>query len=306
MSVVRVRGALAVLLAGLFLMIGAAPAQADPAPLSQVTITFPDGPETSTGGTIAVRFDAGGDSRVTGFRYSLGSRPLSGTVEADVPGGSATVSLSVGSIAGDRQVFAAAVDNDGLVGPLNQATINVTQTVLFQGWVKDLDGIPVEGATVTLEPGGYQQTSDESGKVEFSGIPTGEYTTTATATLNGNCPVAASQLLLIGKHGVTFQFILRPVSGEPCPPDEVEVPPATLGGVVQGAEGEITVTLEPGGLRTTTNEFGWYEFPALQAGTYTVTATADGGNCGVTASGEAVLNGYEQTLDLYLQPVACP
>jgi hypothetical protein len=306
MSVVSVRGALAVLLAGLFLMIGAAPAQADPAPLSQVTITFPDGRETVTGGTIAVRFDAGGDSRVTGFRYSLGSWPLSGTVEADVPGGSATVSLSVGSIAGDRQVFAAAVDNDGLVGPLNQATINVTQTVQFRGRVLLPSWLPAEGATVTLEPGGYRQTSDESGEVEFRGIPAGEYTATATATLNGNCPVAAGQLLWISKYGTSFEFHLRPVNGEPCPPDEVEVPPATLGGVVQGAEGEITVTLEPGGLRTTTNEFGWYEFPALQAGTYTVTAAADGGDCGVTASGEAVLNGYDQTLDLYLQPVACP
>lgn len=306
MSVVCVRGTLAVLLASLFLVIGAPPARADSVRLNQVAITFPDGPETVTGGVIAVSFNASGDSRVTAFRYGLDSSAMSGTVDADVPGGSATVSRSVGSIAGDRQVFAAVVGADGLIGPLNQATINVTQTVLFEGWVKDLDGMPVEGATVTLEPGGYQQTSDESGKVEFSGIPTGEYTATATAMLNGNCPVAASQPLLIGKHGATFQFILRPVSGEPCPPIEVEVPPATLGGVVQGAEGAIAVTLEPGGLQTTANEFGWYEFPALEAGTYTVTATAAGADCDLTASGETVVNGYDQTLDLYLQPVTCP
>jgi len=306
MSVVSVRGTLAVLLAGLFLVLGAAPARADPVPLNQVTITFPDGPETVTGGTIAVRFDAGRDSRVTGFRYGLDSSARSGTVDADVPGGSATVTVSVGSIAGHRQVFAVAVGEDGLVGPLNQATINVTQTVQFRGRVLLPSWLPAEGAIVTLEPGGYRQTSDESGMVEFSGVPAGEYTTTATATLNGNCPVAASQVLEIDGQGLDFEFYLRPVSGEPCPPVEVEVPPATLGGVVQGAEGEITVTLEPGGLQTAANEFGWYEFSALQAGTYTVTATAAGADCGLMASGETVLNGYEQTLDLYLQPVTCP
>lgn len=177
----------------------------------------------------------------------------------------------------------------------------------LEGWVKAPSGLPLEGVTVTLEPGGYQQASDASGRVLFTELPTGEYLLSASTTLNGNCPVSRSQLLYIDQYGVTFGIYLYPEDGEPCPPPaDPEVPPATLGGIVWGeAAGEVTVTLQPGGLQTTTGEWGGFEFPGLAPGAYTLTATAAGGDCGLTANFETVLNGVDSWYDLFLEPSPC-
>ncbi|BEL12781.1 hypothetical protein Q0Z83_109720 [Actinoplanes sichuanensis] len=181
-------------------------------------------------------------------------------------------------------------------------------TGTFEGWVKDPGGLPLEGVTVTLEPGGYQQNSDASGRVLFTDLPVGEYLVSASTTLNGDCPVSRSQLLFVDQYGITFGLTLYTEDGEPCPPPaEPEVPAATLGGLVWGeAVAGVTVTLQPGGLQATTNEWGGFEFPGLAAGTYTLTATAAGGDCGLTASLEAVLGGTDSWYDLFLEPTVCP
>jgi hypothetical protein len=180
-----------------------------------------------------------------------------------------------------------------------------TETGRLEGWVTDPGGLPLAGVTVTLEPGGYQQTSDASGRVDFTGIPAGQYQGSASAILNGNCPVASSLSLAIDQYGLVVRFTLYPVNGDVCPPPaEPDVPAATLGGIVWG-EGEITVTLEPGGLQAVANEWGGFEFPGLAPGAYTMTATAAGADCGLTASVETVLNGQDQWFDLFLEPATC-
>jgi hypothetical protein len=181
------------------------------------------------------------------------------------------------------------------------------QTGTLEGWVKDPGGLPLEGVAVTLEPGGYQQNSDASGRVLFTDLPVGEYLLSASTTLNGDCPVSRSQLLYIDQYGITFGIHLHTADGEPCPPPaDPEVPTAMLGGVVWGeAAGEVTVTLQPGGLRATTNEWGGFEFPGLAPGAYTLTATAAGGDCGLTANFETVLNGVDSWYDLFLEPAPC-
>lgn len=206
----------AALLTGLFLLTGAMPAQAHRGgALPQPAITFPNGPEVTAGGTLTVTFDAGGDRRVTGFRYSLDSPTLDQTGKAAVRGGRATVSLDVGAISGDRPLFAVAVGGHGRTSALTQATISVTQTVPFSGTV--LNGItwlPAPGATVTLEPGGLQATADSNGAFAFTGVPSGVYT--ATATVGGTCPASSSQTLLIDGQGLYFEFYLFPAEGEAC------------------------------------------------------------------------------------------
>ncbi|GGN82384.1 hypothetical protein GCM10010112_59750 [Actinoplanes lobatus] len=182
----------------------------------------------------------------------------------------------------------------------------------FRTWVKDPGGRSLEGITVTLEPGGYQQVSGADGSAVFSGFPVGEYRVSATAVLNGDCPVAAGQTLLLDRYGLEFTLMMYTANGEECPPVVEEPLPATLGGLVmdhdgwQPADGGGIVTLQPGDLQTTISEFGWYEFPGLPAGDYTVTATTPGGACGFTATWNITMNGYDQTVDLYPQAATCP
>jgi hypothetical protein len=311
MSFSAIRCGFAVFITMLLATIGlaAAPAQAAPAPLTVPVITFPDGTEAAAGSTLTVTFDAGGDRRVTAFRYSLGAYTLDLTAVADRPGGTATVALEVGTTRGSRQLFAAAADRHDRISPSTQASIFVVSDLMLDGVV--LDGttwLPVEGAVVTLQPGGYQATSDADGLYEFRGVPTGEYT--VQGTRGGDCPAASyNQPLLLDGNGLTFRITLYPLDPDSCLPVEPEYPPATIAGFAgdysfQPIEGGATVTLEPLGLQTTTDEAGGFVFTDVKAGTYTLTATANTG-CWNTPSGAVVLQGSEQTIDLWFEPATC-
>jgi len=48
---------------------------------------------------------------------------------------------------------------------------------------------PVEGATVTLEPGGMSMVTGPDGTYRFDGFPAGHYT--LTATKDGSCPLSS-------------------------------------------------------------------------------------------------------------------
>ncbi|MEU4690383.1 carboxypeptidase regulatory-like domain-containing protein [Actinoplanes sp. NPDC023714] len=209
--------AVAMVLAGFTLIAGAAPAQARPAVPAQPAITFPNGSQATAGGTITVTFDAGGDRRVTGFRYSLGTATLDAAVAAGVRGGTATVDLAVGDITGDRQLFAAAVDRFGRVGPLNLAAVSVTPAAGGQLTGTVLNGYtwqPIAGATVTLAPGGLQVTTGDNGAFTVGGVAAGTYA--VTAAVGGDCPATSTQTLDIDGQGLYFEFYLFPE----CAPEQ--------------------------------------------------------------------------------------
>jgi hypothetical protein len=175
----------------------------------QPAIIFPNGSETAPGGTLTVTFAASGDKGVTKFRYSLDSPALDRTAEPVTPGGSVTVTLDVGTTTGPRPIYAVAVDRRNRTSDLTQAEIIVTPTTQLDGTVLSLSTwLPVEGATVTLEPGGRQTTTDANGFYSFSGVGPGVYT--VTATLGGDCPSAGSQTVEIDGQGLTLELYLLP------------------------------------------------------------------------------------------------
>ncbi|MBB2949021.1 hypothetical protein FB565_008807 [Actinoplanes lutulentus] len=209
--------AAAMVLAGFTLIIGTAPAQARPAGLTQPAITFPNGSQATAGATITVTFDAGGDRRVTGFRYSLGTTTLGATVAAGVRGGTATADLAAGEITGDRPLYAAAVDRFGRVGPLTQATVSVTPAAEGQLTGSVLNGytwLPIAGATVTLAPGGLQVTTGDNGAFTVAGVTPGTYA--VTAEVGGDCPATSTQTLDIDGQGLNVEFYLFPE----CTPEQ--------------------------------------------------------------------------------------
>lgn len=149
-------------------------------PLPAVVV-FPGGTEANTGGQISVTFNAGGDTNVTKFRYSIGSTAVDTEVSASAPGGTATVAINVGSVVGERSLFVVAVDDGNRRSGLAQAYFQVTAATSLSGSVlDDADFTPLVGAVVTLEPGGHRTTSDNSGAYAFTGMPPGTYTLAAT------------------------------------------------------------------------------------------------------------------------------
>ncbi|BAL88066.1 hypothetical protein AMIS_28460 [Actinoplanes missouriensis 431] len=209
--------AMAMVLAGLTLIAGAAPAQARRAGLAQPAITLPGGSQAVAGGTVTVTFDAGGDRRVTGFRYSFGSATLDARVAAGVRGGTATVDLAVGDITGDRPLYAAVVDRFGRVGPLNQATVTVTPVAGGELTGRVLNGytwLPIAGAAVTLSPGGLQVSTGDDGAFSVGGVTPGVYA--VTAAVGGDCPATSTQTLEIDGQGLAVEFYLFPE----CAPEQ--------------------------------------------------------------------------------------
>ncbi|MFP5287258.1 MAG: carboxypeptidase-like regulatory domain-containing protein, partial [Thermoanaerobaculia bacterium] len=75
------------------------------------------------------------------------------------------------------------------------------QTGSLFGIVADPQGAPLPGATVTLSGGGAPQvqTTDETGRFRFPGLPPGEYD--LEARLDGFSPVEYSGLLIsVGRN----------------------------------------------------------------------------------------------------------
>lgn len=176
-------------------------------------ITLPNGSQATAGGTITVTLDTGGDRRVAGFRHSLGTTSVDATVASGVRGGTATVDLAVGDITGHRQLFAAAVDRFGPVGPLSQVTVSITPAAgdMLTGTV--LNGYtwqPIACATVTLAPGGLQVITGRrrrhAGHLRSAGRRWG----------GGDCPATFTQSLELDGQGLYFQFYLFPE----CAPEQ--------------------------------------------------------------------------------------
>jgi hypothetical protein len=172
-------------------------AATQPQPVRPLTpsISFPDGNTTVQGGTLAMRLDTNGDESVTQFRYSVRTLALDLTAVPNQPGGFAIVQLPVGTISGASSVFAVA--NNGTKDSLITAgSIEVQSLTSLTGRVVDIATfLPVEGATVRVEPGGHQTTTTAEGEFSFPAgdLPVGDYTISASyGACSGEQPVSVS------------------------------------------------------------------------------------------------------------------
>ncbi|PWR11162.1 hypothetical protein DKT68_06760 [Micromonospora acroterricola] len=178
----------------------------------QPKITFPNGANVTAGGTFTVKFDAGGDTNVTKFKYSVDGTGLGTTVNATAAGGTATVTINVGSTTGERPVYAVAVDDGNRVGGIDQGKFTVAPAASLSGTVWDPNWMPQAGAVVQLQPGGYQATSGADGSYALTNFPTGSYT--ITATVGGRCGLALSQPIQIDGQGLMFDIFLSAFSDD--------------------------------------------------------------------------------------------
>lgn len=148
-------------------------AQASGVPL---TITFLGGPTAENGSSVQVRFDANGDTTVTGFRYSItGNRKLALIATPDVPGGTATVTLMA--------------DHLGILGVHlgDQTTIGLGKGTIYYGEVTVIGDPSLSGELrltnigkragieITLEPGGLTAFTDATGYFRFDHLTPGVY-----------------------------------------------------------------------------------------------------------------------------------
>ncbi|WP_229705590.1 carboxypeptidase regulatory-like domain-containing protein [Micromonospora sonchi] len=175
-------------------------------------VTFPNGSEVTAGGQLTVRFDAGGDTNVTRFRYSPDSAGLGTTVNASSPGGTATVTINIGSMTGERPVYAVAVDDGNRASEMSQGAFTVASAASLSGTVWDASFLPGAGVVVQLQPGGHQATSAADGSYALTGFAPGSYT--ITATVGGRCGQAFSGPLEIDGQGATFDIFLSAFSDD--------------------------------------------------------------------------------------------
>ncbi|MFD2764444.1 carboxypeptidase regulatory-like domain-containing protein [Micromonospora eburnea] len=207
-------------------------------------ITFPNGTSVTAGGQLTVKFDAGGDTNVTKFKYSVDGTGLGTTVNASSPGGTATVTINVGSTTGEHLVYAAAVDDGNRVSLMRQNPFTVTPAASLSGTVWDPYWMPQAGAVVRLQPGGYQATSGADGSYALANFPPGNYT--ITATVGGRCGPAFSGPLEIDGQGLTFDIFLGLFSddlGHTCTEQTTAFTTASTALALTGDDAVTTVSL---------------------------------------------------------------
>ncbi|WP_204293143.1 carboxypeptidase regulatory-like domain-containing protein [Micromonospora gifhornensis] len=169
-------------------------------------VTFPNGSEATTGGQLAVRFDARGDTNVTKFRYSIDGTGLGSTVNATTVGGTATVTVNVGSGLGPRPIYAVAVDDGNRVSGMTTDEFTARPAASLSGTVWNEYFLPQADVVVQLQPGGHQATSAADGSYAMTGFAPGTYT--ITATLGGRCGLSFSAPLEIDGQGTTYDILL--------------------------------------------------------------------------------------------------
>jgi hypothetical protein len=176
----------------------------------QPTISFPNGDSVAEGGQLAIRFDANGDTKVTKFQYSVDDTHLDSEVAA-APDGTANVTINVGSVSGEHPVYAVAVDRHGRVSPLAQAAFTVT--VIWNLIGRALDAttfLPVEGATIRLDPAGIEVVTGPDGGFRFAVDP-GAYT--LIGTYAGPPSLSGSLQLQLDNGQVDVDLPLFPTAG---------------------------------------------------------------------------------------------
>ncbi|MGW4295161.1 hypothetical protein ACWEH1_19175 [Micromonospora chersina] len=173
----------------------------------QPAISFPNGNSVSAGGQLAIRFDANGDTTVTRFRYSVDNTSLDNEVPA-AQDGTATVTIDAGNVSGEHPVYAVAVDRRERLSPVSQGIFTVSATWNLKG--QAIDGttwLPVEGATIRLEPAGIEVVTGPDGGFQFAVDP-GLYT--LTGTYAGPPSLYGSQQLQLDNQETWFDLYLFP------------------------------------------------------------------------------------------------
>jgi hypothetical protein len=113
------------------------------------------------------------------------------------------------------KTYLAAVTGEDLAGnELTQSwSFAVTANATIVGWVLDLDGRPVENATVVLDGGGAETTTNASGGFSFE-VPAGRHT--VTVIMPGHDPVTATVDVgpgeTAGPNPPSYQVVILPAA----------------------------------------------------------------------------------------------
>ena len=142
------------------------------------------------------------------------------------------------------------------------------QTGSITGTVQDSQTtVGIANALVSLSPAGLSNVTSSIGAFGFASVPVGAYTVTASAT---GYQTASASVTVTSGHNANINLHLVST-----------VPGGSVQGVVKssasgkGLAGAI-VTLTPGDLATTADRTGYYGFPSVTPGSYTLTVTAVG------------------------------
>lgn len=113
------------------------------------------------------------------------------------------------------RTYLAAVTGEDMAGNglFHSWSFTVTTNATIIGWVLDLDGMPVENATVVLDGGAAETTTNASGGFSFE-VPAGRHT--VTVVVPGHDPVTSTVDLgpgeTTGPNPPSYQVIILPAS----------------------------------------------------------------------------------------------
>jgi len=160
----------------------------------------------------------------------------------------------------------------------------------IEGTVRDTNGNPIGGATVTTSPGGYTATTGSDGFYRMWNVAPGTYSVTAqkagyTTQTHTNRNVVAGQITVVD---FTLSVIPGAISG---------VVRDSANNPVSGA----TVSTTPGGYTALTNTSGQYTISNVPPGTYTVQASKSGYGT-VTRSNVQVVFNQTTTVNFTFPP----
>ncbi len=127
--------------------------------------------------------------------------------------------------------------------------------------------VGIANALVSLSPTAVSTVTSSDGAFSFASVPAGTYTVTASAT---GYQTASASLTVTAGHNANINLHL--VSTVPSGSVQGVVKSLATGKAVPGA----TLILTPGVLATVTDSTGYYGFPSVTPGTYTLTVTAAG------------------------------
>ncbi|GAA4733804.1 hypothetical protein Prum_012450 [Phytohabitans rumicis] len=199
----------------------------------------------TVGSPAQVTFNAGGDTNITKFKYSIGTDTLNLTADPATPGGTTTPPVAIPTTqTGQLRVWVAAFNQaDNLLGESVSATIQVeAATVGLSGRTFDQARQPLAGATVILEPPGLTVTSGADGAFAFTGLTPGTYV--VAASHGGGCGLSASTEVKIPDDGDPELFLVPPVDsyGYGCQVDARAFTPAddTVLQALAGADNAVT------------------------------------------------------------------
>jgi hypothetical protein len=210
-----------------------------------------------------------------------GSQGLEGVTVTLTPGGAEAVTDATGTFVlsavdpGDYTLTPSLTDFT--FDPLNRAVTVVNSDVSGQNFtavstipVFNVSGSVTDGAsgipnvTLTLEPGGLQQSTNFTGSYSFAGIEPGNYT--LTAEFNGWTFAPPNHSVIVVDSDVTGKNFIG----------TEDIQTFNISGTVRenglGIAG-VQLTLNPGGIVRNTSGAGTFSYIGIEEGNYTLTPT---------------------------------